>query len=349
MRINNRSDKREGRKQVFDRQPLPDVNLPSYTLSEAVDFVMKIKRANNLKDRTLRGYIENMNYFIEWISERYGEISVQDVTAGLLRDYVLWCANDKGFYEGHPFKAESSKNKRGLSASSVNVRIRVLRTFFNVMYEEDVLDRNPAVNLSLMRQDIDTVEPLTEDEIKRLLRAPDQKSFAQWRDYICFILILDTGMRLNEICALEKTEVDFQKKQITLPASKNKNRRTRLLPISTETVRLLRQLIAESESHFDSPYVFSTNYGEQLSEKTLQKAFANYAEKAKIGKRVSPHVLRHNFATMAAINGMDVFSLMKMMGHADISTTRKYVQVSGEDLAEQHQRFSPLGKVLKRK
>nr|WP_274319887.1 tyrosine-type recombinase/integrase [Paenibacillus qinlingensis] len=106
--------------------------------------------------------------------------------------------------------------------------------------------------------------------------------------------------------------------------------------------------MAESEEHFESRFVFNTNYGEQLSEKTLQKSFVNYAEKAKIEKRVSPHVLRHNFATMAAINGMDVFSLMKMMGHADIATTRKYVQVSGEDLAEQHKRFSPLGKVLRR-
>ncbi|WP_274319853.1 tyrosine-type recombinase/integrase [Paenibacillus qinlingensis] len=222
MRIGNRNDKREGRKQLFDRQPLPDVNLPSYTLKEAVDYVMKIKRANNLKERTLRGYIENMDYFIEWVNAKYGEVSVQDVTATVMRDYVLWCAKEKGYYEGHPFKSEFSKDKVGLAASSVNVRIRVLRTFFNILYSEEVIDRNPALNLSLMRQDVDTVEPLTEDELKRLLRAPDQKSYAQWRDYIALILILDSGMRLNEICSLEKSEIDFVKKQIILPAIKNR-------------------------------------------------------------------------------------------------------------------------------
>lgn len=358
MRINKRNitpvteskpvDKRTGKKTVVERTPARDVNFPSYTLPEAVDFVMKVKRANNLKERTIRDYETNMAYFIEWVEERYGTISISDVTAAMLRDYVLWCANDKVHYDGHPYKADSAKDKSGLSAASVNVRIRVLRTFFNVLHTEELIDRNPAVNLSLMRQDIDTVEPLSENELQRLMRAPDQRNYAQWRDYIIMVLIIDTGMRLGEVCSLEKKDIDFQKKQILLPAVKNKNRRSRVLPLSTETIRLLRQLIAESEQHFESDYVFTTNYGEQLSDKTVQKSFKEYGEKARIEKPVSPHRLRHNFATMAATNGMDVFSLMKMMGHADISTTRKYVQVSGEDLTEQHKRFSPLGRVLKR-
>jgi integrase/recombinase XerD len=163
------------------------------------------------------------------------------------------------------------------------------------------------------------------------------------------ISILDTGMRLNEICSLEKNEINFVKKQITLPASKNKNRKSRTLPISTETARLLKQLIAETEEHFDSVYVFTTNYGEQLSDKTVQKAFDKYAEKAKIGRPVSPHVLRHNFASMAAENGMSVFHLQKIMGHAEIGTTRKYVQLSEESITDQHKRYSPLVRVLKRK
>lgn len=333
----------------MERRPIADVGLPSYTLNEAVDFVIKVKRANNLKERTIRGYVQNMQYFIEWVAERYGELPVQDVTTAMLREYVLWCAEEKEYYGGHPYKAEYDKDRRGLSPASVNVRIRVLRTFFNVLYQEDVIDRNPAVNVSLMRQDVDTVTPLTEEELRRFMKAPDQRQWAQWRDYVIIISILDTGMRLNEICALEKTEVDFVKKIITLPAAKNKNRKSRILPLSTETARLLKQLITESAEHFDSIYVFTTNYGEQLSEKTVQKAFDKYAEKAKIGRPVSPHVLRHNFATMAAENGMSVFHLQKLLGHAEIATTRKYVQLSEESITDQHKRFSPLGRVLKRK
>jgi len=353
MRIGKRDnqDKRTGRKQVVERVTMRDEGVPSLSLEDAVEFVMKIKRANNLKEKTLRGYRQNMSYFIEWLTdpERYGEVDTSDVTAEMLREYVLWCANEKVFYEGHPFKAESESGRCGLSAASVNVRIRVLRTFFNVLYEEEVIQRNPAARLSLMRQDVDTVEPLTEDELRRLLKVPDQRFYAQFRDYIIMVLIIDSGLRLGEICALEITDVNFLTKQITLPAIKNKNRKSRVLPLSNETVRLLKQVIAEVAQHFpDNKFVFTTNYGEQLSDKTVQKAITKYAEAAKIERPVSPHRLRHNFATMAALNGMDIFTLMKMMGHSDISTTRKYVQVSTENLAEQHKRYSPLSNVLKK-
>ncbi|WP_373230398.1 tyrosine-type recombinase/integrase [Cohnella sp.] len=343
-------DKRTGKRTVNERVPIAEVGLPSYTLEEAVVFVMRIKRAKNLKEKTISGYIKDMRYFTEWMTDQYpADFPVNDVTADILRDYILWCANEKEYYGGHPYKSEYNKDRRGLAPSSVNVRIRVLRTFFAVLYEEDVIDRNPAKNVSLMRQDVDTVEPLTEDELHRYLKAPDQRQWAQWRDYIAMIVILDTGMRLNEICTLEKHEIDFRNKCITLPAVKNKNRKSRVLPLSTETARLIKQLITESERTFESTYVFTTNYGDPLIDKTLQKAFDKYADKAKLGRNVSPHVLRHNFATMAAENGMSVFHLQKLMGHAEIGTTRKYVQLSQESIADQHKRFSPLGRVLKRK
>lgn len=342
-------DKRTGRRTLTGRTPIADVGLPSYTIEEAVDFVIKIKRANNLKERTISGYIQNMQYLTEWITVRYGEISIQDVTTDMLRGYILWCSDEKEYYGGHPFKSDFDRERRGISPASVNVRIRVLRTFFSVLYEEEVISKNPAKNVSLMRQDVDTVMPLTEDELRRFMKAPDQKQWAQWRDAIIMTLILDVGLRLNEICSLEKAEVDFVKKHIALPASKNKNRKSRILPLSTETLRLLKQLITESAQHFDTTHVFTTNYGEPLSEKTIQKSFDKYAEKAKLGRSVSPHILRHNFATMAAENGMSIFHLQKIMGHADIATTRKYVQISEGSIADEHRRFSPLLRITGRK
>ncbi|WP_261807963.1 hypothetical protein [Paenibacillus sp. N3.4] len=138
-RVNEQKDKRTGRNQVFDRQPLPDVNIPNYTLREVIDFVMKINRANNLKERTLHGCIAIIDYFIEWICAKYGEVSIQEVTASIMRDcdYVLCYANEKGYYEGHPIKLEFSKDRIGF-APFVNVRIRVLRTFFNILHQRKV-------------------------------------------------------------------------------------------------------------------------------------------------------------------------------------------------------------------
>lgn len=341
-------DKRTGKKQVTIRAITSDGVEPVLTLKEAIQRVILLKRAKNLKERTIQDYMKNMRYLYDWMKERYGDIALDEVTPTILREYVLWCVNEKAYYEGHPFKEDYSAGRKGLTASSVNVRIRVIKTFFNELYSEGAICHNPASNLSLLRQEIDTVEPLSEEELQRFMKAPNQKYFAQYRDYVIITLILDTGLRINEICSLEKTEVDFIKKRITLPAIKNKNRKSRIVPISIQSTRLLKRLITESERHFQSKYVFTTNYGEALNEKTIQKSFAKYALKAKIDRPVSPHVLRHNFATMAANNGMSVFHLMKILGHSDIKTTRKYVQVSDSDLFEQHNMYSPLSRVLKR-
>ncbi|WP_225445990.1 phage integrase SAM-like domain-containing protein [Paenibacillus arenosi] len=131
-------DKRTGKRTVNTRQPIANVGLPSYSLQEAIDFVIKVKRAKNLKEGTIKDYIKNMRYFTEWVSKCHADITISDVSANMLRQYTLWCKQDKEYYGGHPFKAEYDKERRGLEASSVNVRIRVLRTFFNVLYKEEV-------------------------------------------------------------------------------------------------------------------------------------------------------------------------------------------------------------------
>lgn len=341
-------DKRKGTKMIKERNPIAKLDAPVFTFEDAVKVFMNVKKANNLKQKTLKGYEQNLRYFQEWFSERYEGMSLENVSTAILRDYMLWCANEKQYYEGHPFKSEFEKDRQGLSPASVNVRTRVLKVFFNTLHEEEIISRNPAANLKLMKTDEDTVQPLTEDELKKLLAAPDTKYYAQFRDYVIMFLIIDTGMRLNEVCSLEVKDVDFVKRQIVLPAAKNKNRKTRILPLSSETSKLLLQMVTENRGYFETEYVFNTNYGEPVNEKTIQKAFDKYAEKAGIDKRVSPHVLRHNFAKMAALNGMDIFTLMRIMGHADITTTRKYVQIDEDDMREQHTQFSPLKRILKR-
>jgi len=345
-----KADKRTGRRTVRERfVDGGGMVTPSYLFNEAVELFLSVKRASNLKERTLKGYALNLRYYSEWLTSNYGNMNADQITIQILREHVVWCVDEKPYYEHHPFKSEVDKGRIGISPASVNVRIRVLKTFFATLQQEGIISKNPADNLSLMRVDEDTVQPLTEEEIKLLLASPNQKYFSQFRDYVIMILMLDTGMRLNEVCSLEIRDVDFKSRQIILPAIKNKNRKTRLLPLSSETIKLLMQLITETKEYFDSSFVFATNYGEAVNEKTIQKAFQKYARQAGIKKRVSPHVLRHNFAKMAALNGMDIFTLMRILGHSDISTTRKYVQINDEDVKRQHMQFSPLQRIVKRK
>ncbi|QQK74201.1 tyrosine-type recombinase/integrase [Salicibibacter cibarius] len=313
-------------------------------LSEALEFVVNVKMTQNVKPRTIKDYRKQIQYFNDWLIDNYGEdVKLTDVDIDLLREYVRWCRHEKIHYEGHPLRTKTANQKiRGLSAATVNIRIRLLKSFFRTLYEEKVINVNPTENLKLMKVEKDNIQPLTKEEIKRLLSAPDQGSFAQFRDYVAILLMLDTGMRIGEVCAVDVQDVDLKAKRIILPASVNKNRRARVLPLSDKTTGVLRQLINETQEAFTTNAVFTTYAGDRVNDKTLQKGLHDYAAIAGIDRTVTPHILRHCFAKYASLNGMDIFTLQRILGHEEITTTRKYVQIHDEDVMEQHKQHSPL-------
>jgi integrase/recombinase XerD len=332
-------DKRKGRVTLRERKPTLKKQA-AMDLKDSIQFFLNVKQSVNLKERTISDYHINLNYFKAWMDKNHKQTNIEAITIDLLREYVVWCAYEKDYYKGHPFKCY--EGRKGMSPASVNVRIRVLRAFFTTLFDEGMLTSNPAQNLSLMKAEQDTVQPLSEDDLKKLLKAPDQRYFAQFRDYVIMMLMIDTGMRINEVCSLELKNANPSVRQIILPAIKNKNRKSRVIPLSRKTAHLLEKLIRETINNFDTKFVFVTYYGEPLNCKTIQKALKKYAHKAGIQKRVTPHVLRHCFAKLAALNGMDIFTLQKILGHADITTTRKYVQINDSDIMSQHERYSPV-------
>ncbi len=354
MPIEDGAEKRKGKKTIGARRTvsvqvpaLPEVD---YTVQEAFDLFVKVKDAENVKPRTREEYFNLYRFFTEWLTGFYPKVkSVKQVTTVIIREYIHYLAHDKVRYEGNPYVSDERKNDKGLSPYTVNIRIRWLKAFFNVLVKEQILLRSPMQNIKLMKVDEDTKEPLTEDEVRLLLEQPNQKLYAQYRDYIIMVLMIDTGMRISEICSLEIGDIDFKSRYINLPASKNKNRKNRIIPLSSELIRLLTELVHETRQHFEVSHIFVSNYGEPLNVDTVRKALYNYAEKAGITKPVSPHAFRHFYAKQAALNGMDIFTLQRTLGHADISTTRKYIQLEKEDIISQHNLYSPLQKIIKRK
>lgn len=200
-----------------------------------------------------------------------------------------------------------------------------------------------------MKVDEDNFQPLTDNEINKILSIPDKEQYAQFRDLVMMYLMLDTGMRISEVCELEIAEIDFKTRDIILPASKNKNRKPRLLPLSNQVVKLLLELVIENKAHFDTSYVILSNIGTKYNPNSFRKRLDIYREKAGINKRVSPHLFRHMFCTNFILNGGDIFTLQRIVGHADISTTRKYIQLDNEEIRNQHSLYSPLTRITKRK
>ncbi|WP_169713802.1 tyrosine-type recombinase/integrase [Paludifilum halophilum] len=306
---------------------------PSLKLSEALEYVISVKRAENLRERTLKDYREYFERFVDWLAERYPDITRADqVGAKMIRGYV-----------------EYLRGERSLSPYTVNVRLRIIKAVYNALRKDDIIAKDPARSVRLLRTDEKPVDNLTEDELAALLNAPDCRLYSQFRDKVAMFVALDTGLRVRELFSLELDDLDLASHSITLPAKKSKSRKTRILPLSTDTVRLVLELIAENKEQFPrARHLFLSDNGNQYRADSWRKRLHFYRDRARIRKPLSPHLLRKHFLITYLRNGGDLFTAQRIMGHADLSTTRRYWDSTADEMKERHQRYSPIAR-LRRK
>ncbi|NSL51721.1 tyrosine-type recombinase/integrase [Calidifontibacillus erzurumensis] len=319
---------------------------PKLTLKQALDLVIAGKKAEGVRERTLKDYVKMFGYFTKWLEENYEDIeTVDQLTADVFRNYIHYMKYDKRKYDGHKY-IKYEQQPIGLSDTTININLRCLRSMFNYLEREEFIEVNPMAKIKLIRQDIDLTNCLTDDEIKEILRQPDQKDYVGYRDFVAINLMLDSGLRINELLNLRVGDIDFQTRFITLSGEVNKNRKPRLVPISAYVVKLLLQLINENQTHFKTDRIFLSSYGEPLGANHFNKRLKYYAEKAGItGKKVTAHVYRHTWAKNMILNGCDPFTLQKIGGWADIRTMRRYIQMDLKEMRESHDNYSPLLKL----
>lgn len=335
------NDPRVGKKTIRGKRSTTVEQTVDYDLDNAFELFYNVKRAEGMRDRTLADYKTHWRYFREWVDARYPDIKLREVTQSVLREYVMYMANGRTKYEGVDNRVLAGVT---LSPSTVSIRLRTLRTMFNFWSRERMLDVNPASNLRPPKKDEEDKETFTDDQIRLLLMAPDTNTFAGMRDQTLMYLLADCGLRINEALNLTTEHFDVKSRTITLPASMNKNRRPREVPVSLEVIRMIFELINENKSYFDTDYIFITNYGEPLKADHFRKRLHQYAVNTGLdGKiQVSPHRFRDYFCTNYLLNGGDVFTLRRIVAHADIKTTQGYVKVSNEQIRQQHTQFSPI-------
>ncbi|KOO47747.1 tyrosine-type recombinase/integrase [Viridibacillus arvi] len=321
---------------------------PELTFEQAIDLVIAGKKAEGLRERTLKDYEKNWRYFVDWLQQNYEITTVDELSPQIFRDYINYLKYDAIKYEGHKFiKTEQGI---GLTDTSINIRLRVYRAMFNYLEVEEFIEISPMNNVKLLKQDIDLTNCFTNDEVKELIRQPNQRDYVGFRDYVAMILLLDSGLRANELLSLRTAHIDFQTRFITLSGEQNKNRKPRFVPISAHTVKLILQLINENKKHFSTDRIFLSSYGEPLGQNHFNKRLKYYADKANIkGKKVTAHVYRHTWAKNMTLNGCDAFTLQKMGGWSDIRTMRRYIQMDTDNIRQQHDEFSPVMKMMNKK
>jgi integrase/recombinase XerD len=257
----------------------------------------------------------------------------------------MYLKKEKKAYEGIPGR----ESECGLSPNTINMRLRTLRTMCRFWFRENMMQSNPMETIKPIKQDAqEEVRGFSDEEIRLILHSFNERQYAEWRDKTLILLLLDTGLRISEAATLRIQDIDFKNASIYIPSSTAKNRKAREVPISRELMRELRKLHDESVSYFGShEEIFMNAYGEPLNSGTFRRRLHRLGKKIGLEK-ITPHRFRHTFIRSYILNGGDLFTLQKIVDHSDIKTTRKYVQMDSTHIREQHNRFSPIRRYVKR-
>jgi len=312
------------RKGVFKRREVTVEGAeikPYTTVVDALNHVMTIYITEGYRERTMNDYRKYWAEFIEVIGVRDND-NISDITVNHFRKYI----------------AELLQNRK-LSPVTINIRLGGIKSIFAKLAADEVIGENPAAKIFKLKTDEQKIFTLTDSQVKRLFSVIDKDTFAGYRDYVVMLVMLKCGLRANEIQSLELTDIDTENRVLLLPGAKNKNRKTRTIPITQKVCDEIVQLASESKEYFDKvTHLFVNQFGEPMREDHMRKRMDKYARLAGLKDecRASPHSLRHTFSVNFLKNGGDIRTLQLILGHSDITTTQVYLDYSDEAVSEQY-------------
>jgi len=230
---------------------------------------------------------------------------------------------------------------KGLSPASIDNRLRAIRAFLNFLAREGYTEENFAKYVRKVKLPKQYPYVLTDEQVTALLKACNRKTWEGQRNYTMLILFLDTGLRLSELINLTISDLNMNKRSMLIRNGKGGKDREVYLG-KTALKELAKWLSIRGHFAYEDR-LFLTRQGEPLKKRHVETILERLAKKAGLtGVRVSPHTLRHTFATNFIRNGGDVFSLQRILGHASIETCMIYVHLGGRQLQEAMLRFSPV-------
>jgi integrase/recombinase XerD len=197
--------------------------------------------------------------------------------------------------------------------------------------------------LKLPRTPRKVIQTFSHEQIQKLLGVIDMKHPTGFRNYTIILLLLDTGIRLSELIGLKIDDIDFQQSCLLV---KGKGNKERVVPFGSQVRRTLRRYVMRFRSEPDSPRteeVFLSEDGFSLRPRAVQSMLKRLEKKANLsGIGVNPHRFRHTFAREFLVNGGNIFSLQKILGHSSLEVVKMYVNLMTNDILNQHRRFSPV-------
>ncbi len=285
-------------------------------------FIRYLRLERDASAHTLRNYRSDLVQFRDFLqSPQSGSPSrLKEIDRLTIRGYM------------------AALQERGVGKRSLSRKVSALRSFFRYLRREGLLEENPARQVWLPRSEKRLPSFLTREEIGELLAAPDTSTLLGLRDRAILETLYSTGMRVGALVAMNRSDVDLIG---DLARVREKGKKERLCPLGTYAVRALRDYQKSFPENDSSGPLFVNRSGGRLSAASVRKLLEKYIERAAIKKKITPHALRHSFATHLLNAGADLRAVQELLGHESLSTTQIYTHVSKERLKKVYDRTHP--------
>lgn len=293
-------------------------------------FFQHLKYERNVSPHTLRNYRSDLEQFREHLLriEKREDLPIADIDRLTIRE---WMASLHG---GH-------------KKSSVARKLASLRTFFQFLVREGVIESNPAKMVATPKLERKIPSHLSMEEAVRFVESPDTNTDLGRRDRAILEFLYATGIRVGELVSLDMRDIDFRERLVRVTG---KRRKQRIVPFGEPALQALMQYLEETrpvflagcpESERDDQAVFLHRRGGRLTARSVGRLIEKYIRQCADVHNVSPHGLRHTFATHLLDSGADLRDIQELLGHARLSTTQIYTQVSMEKMIDVYSKAHP--------
>jgi integrase/recombinase XerD len=287
-------------------------------------FLDAVWMERGLSPNTLAAYRADLTALARWLAER--SVPIMRTTRADLQDFIAW------------------RVKAGARPRSTARQLSSFRRFFRYFMREGAIREDPTAQIAMPKIGRSLPRSLTEEEVESLLSAPLVSDPLGNRDRTMLEVLYATGLRVSELVSLRVDQVNMTQGVLRVLGKGN---RERLIPLGEEAVRWLGAFLAgpraEILSDRGTDYLFPTRRGDRMTRQAFWHIIKRYARKASVNHDLSPHTLRHAFATHLLNHGADLRVVQMLLGHSDLSTTQIYTHVARERMKELHAEHHPRG------
>jgi integrase/recombinase XerD len=306
---------------------------PSRITDLTLDFLGHLELERGLSRNTLEAYRSDLQQYGQYLARR--RLDPLSVTPAQLAGFVSELA-------------DGQDGRTAPAASTLQRKVACLRSFYRHLRRERLIDHDPASELRGPRSRERLPHVLSRDEVTRLLAQPTGSSPGAMRDRALLETMYACGLRASEVIGLELSELDLEAGMLR---TRGKGSKERIVPIGSKAIASLRDYLERARPRLvglrDESHVFVNLRGGPLSRQGLYKIVQRHAASAGLAHRMSPHSLRHSFATHLLAGGCDLRSLQEMLGHADIATTQIYTHLTTERLRDVYFDAHPRAQIVR--